>query len=383
MDAATADVYDKILSNPKLTGEQRDALTAQRSRRTTAAGEADFRAFMMENEERRRVLEAQEERDALRRLQEESAGTREWGKSARSPTWNGEAALEHMRRARASSELDSVKRDIEKLKASLGLSAMASGGDGGGHRAGKYSAKFEELTAKTIDQQAKAWLMHFVLEYSGRFEEVLDLAEEFRGFTTTKREGELDEQQVHMMLEARGETATVKEFRDFLKTVDIDGNLKVSFLEFLFYEYKKTLADLFEPVGGPVPQELLDALEESISWHKGHWAKRYERDSLYEKLETEAAGGSRVKSLRAQAQLKAERSRGWTQQWRVGEITGGAKTRKADKTIKSYDHTEELAKAVAEENARLAKLEAEAEQRMQDERRVSRAKLKAKAALWQ
>ena len=38
------------------------------------------------------------------------------------------------------------------------------------------------MTATSIDDQAKTFLRGFVTEFSGKFEEVLDLAEEFKKF---------------------------------------------------------------------------------------------------------------------------------------------------------------------------------------------------------
>jgi hypothetical protein len=45
-----------------------------------------------------------------------------------------------------------------------------------------HIAKLKELTVVSIDEQAKAFLRAFVAEFQGRFEQVLDLVEEFRTY---------------------------------------------------------------------------------------------------------------------------------------------------------------------------------------------------------
>ena len=136
---------------------------------------------------------------------------------------------------------------------------------------------------------------------------------------------------------------------------------------------------------GPPPAHLLAALSEAIEWHTAHWARRATRNSMYEQLTADAddGGTSIVKKMRAKAQLKAERSRGWTQQWRAEEIHGAYQQRKADKAVKNADKTEMLKQAVKEEEQRLAALEEEAAQKLRIERMKSRAMLKARAALWE
>ena len=46
----------------------------------------------------------------------------------------------------------------------------------------QYLAKLKELTDLSIDDQTKAFLRAFVSEFQGKFEQVLDLAEEFKTY---------------------------------------------------------------------------------------------------------------------------------------------------------------------------------------------------------
>jgi hypothetical protein len=43
-------------------------------------------------------------------------------------------------------------------------------------------ARLSEVTATSIDAQAKFFLRSFVTDFAGRFEEVLDLAEDFKKY---------------------------------------------------------------------------------------------------------------------------------------------------------------------------------------------------------
>jgi hypothetical protein len=102
-----------------------------------------------------------------------------------------------------------------------------------------YAAKFEALTQLSIVEQAQAFLMQFVMEFRGRFNEVTDMALEFQGFAGPMAKGEhvqeLDEFQCHQFLEKRGETLTVSDLRDKLRDIDIDSNGMVAFLEYLLF----------------------------------------------------------------------------------------------------------------------------------------------------
>jgi len=42
------------------------------------------------------------------------------------------------------------------------------------------AGKFAEIVAKDVDGQSKFFLMRYVLDFQGKFEEILDLAEEFK-----------------------------------------------------------------------------------------------------------------------------------------------------------------------------------------------------------
>ena len=48
---------------------------------------------------------------------------------------------------------------------------------------------------------------------------------------------ELDEVKFHLFLEKRGETQTIVEVRDKMRTIDLDSNLQISFMEYCLFKY--------------------------------------------------------------------------------------------------------------------------------------------------
>ena len=161
--------------------------------------------------------------------------------------------------------------------------------------------KFREITStQSIDEQGMTFLRAFVGEFQGKFEEVLKIGEAFKKFAPPGG-NELDEFQAHRFLESeffflflfffffffsflfsiifffffppnflsqtfllppphilllpppltfppppgRGETKTVQDMRGELKEIDLDFNRKVAFIEYLLFQYKKTLKELF------------------------------------------------------------------------------------------------------------------------------------------
>jgi hypothetical protein len=79
-------------------------------------------------------------------------------------------------------------------------------------------AKFRAIAQTSVDEQARTFLRSFVLDFHGRFEEVLDLAEEFKRFGPKDQPfGDLEEDKAHLFLEKRRETLTVTALRQYLK----------------------------------------------------------------------------------------------------------------------------------------------------------------------
>ncbi|EDQ85028.1 uncharacterized protein MONBRDRAFT_39028 [Monosiga brevicollis MX1] len=233
--------------------------------------------------------------------------------------------------------------------------------------------KFDEVTATSIDAQAKTFLRAFVSEFSGKFEEVLDLAEEFKKYAPdTGVVRELEEDKAHLFLERRGETLTVKELRDALKEIDLDSNNRVSFIEYCMYKYEKKLPELFEEKDHQI-EHLLRALEAAIDAYQQALAEKQAREEKIKQLEAQAEQGG-VKGMRAKAELEAMRNEDQLER-NKREIQAGAKQRAAQKAVDNGD-------PYAEEQKRLAAEKKKREEEEKKQRAEARARLAEKAKLW-
>ncbi|EGD82771.1 hypothetical protein PTSG_03421 [Salpingoeca rosetta] len=234
--------------------------------------------------------------------------------------------------------------------------------------------KFADVTNSTIDDQSQFFLRSFVTEFSGNFEEVLDLAEEFKKYAPdTGVVRELEEDKAHLFLERRGETLTVVELREALKKIDLDSNNRVSFIEYCLYKYGKTLEELFEEKDHKI-EHLLRKLEEAIKLYQETLAKKKAREDKMKELEQLAEQGG-VKGMRAKAELEAMKNEDELERNKQ-EIQAGARRRAAQRAVDKGDPFAEEQKRLAEE-----KKKKEAEEKAK--REESRKRLADRAKLWQ
>jgi len=243
-----------------------------------------------------------------------------------------------------------------------------------------YLPRFKELSSKSIKDQAKVFLTAFVLEFQGNFEEVLELGEEFRKYGPAPEEGkelcELEADRAHYFLEKHGDARTVKQLRDEMKQIDLDANSRISFIEFLLWRYKKSLALLFA-TGGADPA-LIKQLEEAIEAFEKVLEFRRDREKKMKNLEEVAAKGG-VKGLAASNELEQMKKEDQLAQNKK-ELTAAALKRKAEKAVKSGDGRE---KALKEEQERLEKEQKRKEEEERKKREDARGRLKAKASLFE
>lgn len=241
-------------------------------------------------------------------------------------------------------------------------------------------AKLAELSAQSVDDQARFFLRAFVLDFRGNFEEVLALTDEFVKYASPGDEvvKELDEFQAHLFLERRGETLTVVKLREYLRDIDLDFNKKVSFIEYVLWKYQKTLPQLFTPPpGGVANAALLRALDEAISQYQAARAAQRQREEEMQRLEQAAQAPRSVASV--QAANKRDELAGQEFAQKFAELQALKAKKAAQKALDEaprIDPFEEEQKRLAEE----ARLKEEAEKRAKEE---ARARLKARAALWQ
>lgn len=237
----------------------------------------------------------------------------------------------------------------------------------------ELKSKFAEVTALGIADQCKYFLREFVVEFSGQFQEVLDLSEEFKGYAPEGGKDdvrELDQAQAHLFLEKRGETMTATALRDALKDIDLDSNSKVSFIEYCLFNYKKSLQELFEEKPGNLA-DLIAKLDAAIDLHEEVQERRRSDEAEMKKLEA-LAGGSGVKAAKAKVELEGMRARSHTGQ-NMAEVRAAFKKRQAEKALAKGD-------PMAEEMERLKLEQKAAEDDLKLKQELSRKRLAERAA---
>ena|SRR3990167_4540190 len=248
--------------------------------------------------------------------------------------------------------------------------------------AGEYADRWAEIVSKPVDEQAVFFLKVFVLEFQGNFEHVLDTAQHFKKFAPSQENvKDLPEFETHLFLEKRDETLTVRALRENLKSeITLDKNHNVAFIEYLLWKYNHTLHDLFHPSGQPDPA-LVRALELAIIEYQKVLAAKAAREEKMAQLEAIAAKGG-VKGMAAKNELEQMRSEDLLAQ-NKNEITSAAKKRFAQKAVEADDGSAAREKALKEEQARVAEEKRMAEEAEKRKAEDSKARLKARAALWQ
>jgi len=243
----------------------------------------------------------------------------------------------------------------------------------------EYSDKFKQITStQSVDDQTKTFLRAFVGDFQGKFEEILDLAEDFKAFSA-KTEGwngrELDEFQAHRFLEKRGETKTVKDLRESLKVMDLDSNKKMAFIEFLLFKYKKSLKDLFTAA----PNEALVAkLEKAIDQYRSVFEERKKKQEEIADLERIVAQGG-PGAAKAKAELK--RLQGANPADDAKNEMNALHAKLAAKRALANPE-EEQKRLWEEEQKKLAEEQKRKEDEEKKSKAASRAKMKEKASLW-
>lgn len=240
----------------------------------------------------------------------------------------------------------------------------------------EFLERFAAVTAMSIGEQAKFFLREFVNEFSakeGGFEEVLNLCDEFVTYTDDKDRNvmsELEEVKFHLFLEKRGETMTVAEVRDEMRKIDLDSNMKISFMEYCLFKYEKTLEQLFaeKPYTNAA---LLAALDEAIALHEAVLAARKEEEDKIEQLQSMANAGG-VKGAKAKVELEQMRVRSQTGQ-NMAEVRAAFKKRQAERNLKKSD-------PMAEEMKKLELKKKAEEEELRLKRAASKKRLQERAA---
>jgi hypothetical protein len=239
----------------------------------------------------------------------------------------------------------------------------------------EFKQKFKDVTStQNVDEQAVTCLRAFVGEFSGKFEEVLQLAEEFKTFSEMEAGGiqELNEFEAHRFLEKKGESKTVNDMREELAEIDLDMNKRVSFIEYLLFRYKKTLKDLFTAKPNAA---LLAKLERAINQYKAVFEEKKQREAKMAELEQRAnAGDNRAKSELRRMQMDDPAGEA------KNEMQALQQKLAAKRALRNPQEEED--RLYQKEQQRIAEQKAQAEAEEKRKQQESRNRLKERAALW-
>jgi len=242
--------------------------------------------------------------------------------------------------------------------------------------------KFADITNSVVDEQAQSFLRSFVLQFQGNFEEVLDLASEFKHMVPEGQRNQFKDLELVdalRFLEKRKETLTATALKEAILIMDINNDKRVAFVEYCLWKFQKVPGVTVKLLLNPPKLSHADAetaaiIQKAIEEYTAAIKVREDRENKIAKLESlieENPNSVKGKQYAAElAQLKAadllEQNR--------REITAGANKRKADKLAQDPFLLEQK------------RLEEEAKKKKQeDDRKAAEARdrLKAKASLWE
>jgi len=246
-----------------------------------------------------------------------------------------------------------------------------------------FTKRWADIVAQSVDAQTKFFLTAFVLDFQGKFEQVLDICEQFKNYapegTDRKALKALPEFECHLFLEKRGETLTVRALRENLKAeIKLTAEHNVAFVEYLLWKYKKNLHGLFTPPPeGTVSKALLEALDNAIEAYLSSKDLERKRKEDLERLKTETAGAKRsVASVQAQNKI------GDLQGAEFGNAFAQMQALRKKKAAEEAIANAPKVDPYQEEQNRLAEERRKKEEEDKRKADESRNRLKAKAALW-
>jgi len=245
--------------------------------------------------------------------------------------------------------------------------------------------KFIELCKKNADDQLEFFLKSFIFALDDKWKDVVTLRQDFQKYVDRGGEGkpDLNFVQAAEFLQKQSKVRIAQQIKDELKDVDLDNNLRISFIEYLLMHFKvmvlrefykrhetnpvedlsndgvgltgvgdKLLEELFAPKSG-LPPELVAAIEEFT-------AKKREKEAKVKDLEAKAAAGG-VKGAAASNELLQLQASDKTEMNRL-ELTLNAAKRKASKgsadaALDAKKKKEEEERKKAEEEARQKMIE--------------------------
>ena len=268
--------------------------------------------------------------------------------------------------------------------------------------------RFNELAAKSIDDQLEFFLKSFIFALGDKWKNVVKLSTTFKDYLIEKLEkNDLDCVQAAEFLQHQGRTRTATQRRNELKDVDLNNDDRICFIEYLLLHYKVIILEQYflrhdikptvslanDGVGLLGVGEML--LEELLTHHAIDgdlerliaifMRKKKIRDAKAKSLKEKSKLGG-VRGLTAKTELRELENEDMTDMNRIELSLAAAQRRKAKGLPPlplpklSGDLEEDLssAAAAAELQKRVEEQEAQEKRKLQQ----SRNKLKQRAAMF-
>lgn len=254
-----------------------------------------------------------------------------------------------------------------------------------------YADRFRLLAQQPIEQQTELFLKSFIFDLGDNWKEIEKLEKDFRARLRDANEGKQDLNPVMAadFLQKHGLERTALQRKEEIKDIDLDNNDRIAFIEYLCLHYKvMILHAYYKRTGEAIKEDLSHGgvgvtgvgpmlLEELFTLPVGldpelekaieeFTAKKKAREDKLQDLQEKASHGG-VKGLAAANEIKQMEAQDSTEMNRL-EITLNAAKKRGMKS----SGEEALAKKKHEEE--------EAEKKKQEE---AKAKLKAKAAMFE
>jgi len=215
---------------------------------------------------------------------------------------------------------------IDHYKKEKGVSSKIVQGDGKEEVIDdKLRNKFKDVTRKVYFEQAHWYLNAFWVDGAEKeAEEVWTTAHKFVELDKKKKNGnELNEVEAHHLLQQGGKTMTALELRNELRKIDVDANGQMALLEYLLFQYHRSVtACLTNPQGGgpeeqkqlaeaqakmDALQKALEELQVQLEAQKKAEAAAKDAEAIAKAAEEKAVAAENVlKAAEAEARAAAE-----------------------------------------------------------------------------
>jgi len=210
----------------------------------------------------------------------------------------------------------------------------------------EQQAGWSEIVTKKYSDQAIWFLNGFWEELEPHAESVWKWVELFTELDQDKKgDGcELDEFWSHKFLESLGKTMTVIEMREKFRAIDVDFNKRMSLIEFLSYQFKKSIQQVIDAPQGDNKEEI-DAAQAAVE------AAQNAVDEMVKRLAEATRTAEAAEAAAAEATARSEEANAAAEEaTRTSEAANAAAeeaTRAAEEARQAADEATRAAEAAA------------------------------------